>query len=271
MLELKLVEPNNFIKIVDLLKDLVKEVTFIFNENGLTLKTLDNSHVAFIKVELRPSFFDHYRSDGELELSLNLPNLNKVLSTAMSGDSLTITAENKPSALKLIFVNDNSAQASKTIRVNLINRQDDEFEMKPLEHSSVIKMNPSLFLSTVKKLGAIADNLTINTANEKVSFAACSDINDAVFEFANTEGISPEEPEFITVECVQSELSVQLQSRFLERFSRSAAVSSELEIKLHESNPSCFTFKVKASEDEEGKPKGEIVFMLAPVIKMEDA
>jgi len=63
MFEAKLSEGGIFKKIIDSIKDLVKDVNLEVSPTGLSMQAMDSSHVALVSMNLTMEGFDTFRSD----------------------------------------------------------------------------------------------------------------------------------------------------------------------------------------------------------------
>ena len=66
---------------------------------------MDASHVALVSLSLSAEGFEHYRADTSMVLGVNVNLLAKVMKLADPTDSITLSAEDSPTHLKLIFEN----------------------------------------------------------------------------------------------------------------------------------------------------------------------
>ena len=52
--------PDIFKKIINSIKDLINNITFDFQEDGIHIQSLDKNHIAFIDLFINTKFFDKY-------------------------------------------------------------------------------------------------------------------------------------------------------------------------------------------------------------------
>lgn len=62
---------------------------------------MDGSHVALVSLNLSMEGFEHYRADTSMVLGVNVALLAKVMKLADATDSITLSAEDNPTHLKL--------------------------------------------------------------------------------------------------------------------------------------------------------------------------
>jgi proliferating cell nuclear antigen len=68
---------------------------------GISLQAMDGSHVALVSLNLSMEGFEHYRADTSMVLGVNVALLAKVMKLADPTDSITLSAEDNPTHLKL--------------------------------------------------------------------------------------------------------------------------------------------------------------------------
>lgn len=72
MFEARLVSSSSFRKVLDAIKDLLKEASFDCSESGIQLQAMDDAHVSLVYLTLRSDGFDKYRCDRNLTMGMNI-------------------------------------------------------------------------------------------------------------------------------------------------------------------------------------------------------
>jgi proliferating cell nuclear antigen len=113
--------------IVDTLGVVVEEARLDFGEDGLSVRVVDPSHVAMIKMEVDSAAFDGWEVD-ETKLGLEMRKLKEIVAIAGAGDMVELA------------YNDQSGQA--TIKIGRI-----DLNVRPLDNTTLNPPNvPSLEL-----------------------------------------------------------------------------------------------------------------------------
>lgn len=86
MFEARLEKGVTFKKIVDAIKDLVKNVNLDMNNEGISLQAMDSSHVALVSLHMKEKGFKRYRCDRNITMGLSIENLSKILKCAGNED-----------------------------------------------------------------------------------------------------------------------------------------------------------------------------------------
>ena len=135
--------------IVETLGVVVEEARLDFGEDGLTVRVVDPSHVAMIKMDVDSAAFETWELD-ETKLGLEMRKLKDILSLAGPGDMVDLA------------YNDESGQA--TVNIGRI-----DLNLRPLENSTLIP--PKVTTSERNNLaGLVAGAMVYNTSDNKVQF-----------------------------------------------------------------------------------------------------
>ena len=70
MFEARLIQGSLLKKVLDSIKELLKEATWDCSDSGIQLQAMDNSHVSLVSVNLRADGFDKFRFVLVLELGM---------------------------------------------------------------------------------------------------------------------------------------------------------------------------------------------------------
>merc|ERR1719449_210976 len=94
VLEVLLQQAQLLKKVVDAMKDLCKDVNFDVSETGISVQSMDSSHVALVALMFRESAFMEYKCDRAASLGMNIESLSKVFKLCGPNDSLKIRYTN---------------------------------------------------------------------------------------------------------------------------------------------------------------------------------
>jgi len=72
---------------------IVDEITLVADSDGLHLSTLDKSHIIFITLDLKKTFFDMYQCDVPEKIAIDCTEFHKVLKKSKSSDILELSLD----------------------------------------------------------------------------------------------------------------------------------------------------------------------------------
>ena len=85
----------------------------------MSLQAMDGSHVALVSLNLSMEGFERYRADTNMVLGVNVNLLAKVMKLADPADSITLSADDNATHLKLVFENPKTERTTE-FTMNLI-------------------------------------------------------------------------------------------------------------------------------------------------------
>jgi proliferating cell nuclear antigen len=85
----------------------------------MSLQAMDGSHVALVSLNLSMEGFERYRADTNMVLGVNVNLLAKVMKLADPSDSITLSADDNATHLKLVFENPKTERTTE-FTMNLI-------------------------------------------------------------------------------------------------------------------------------------------------------
>lgn len=72
MFEARLVQGSVLKRVLEALKDLITEACWDLGSSGISLQSMDSSHVSLVQLTLRSEGFDTYRCDRNIAMGVNL-------------------------------------------------------------------------------------------------------------------------------------------------------------------------------------------------------
>lgn len=101
--EAKLDHANILKKVIEAIKDLLGDCTWDCTNTGMSLQSMDSSHVALVNVMMKCEGFERYKCDRNLNMGISLLSMAKVLKCAAQEDSVTIKTDGDSSTVSFIF------------------------------------------------------------------------------------------------------------------------------------------------------------------------
>ncbi|MBW0549657.1 hypothetical protein O181_089372 [Austropuccinia psidii MF-1] len=175
MFEAKLNKAAVLKHVLDSIRELVSDVNFDCEEDGMKLQAMDNSHVALVAVQLASGGFSQYRCDRQMTLGINIASFQKIVKCAGNDDILTLRAHDDADQLNIVF------ETLDTDRIA-------EYEMKmmdiDIEHLGIpetiydaeISMPSAEFGQIIRDLKEMGESLRIEATKEGVKFSANGDV-----------------------------------------------------------------------------------------------
>lgn len=233
-MKFKLEKGITFKKIIDILKDLVEEGTFTYNDEGVSFKSLDSSHIAYIHLDLDSKDFDYFETDDDGELHINLINMSQFLKCLKNNQSLTM--KNNDDVLSLIFENPDEKTYSK-FDMRLLDLDYEEAELPEIEFDVKIVMNSNKFLEICKDLSILKDEIIKIKNNDKtILFKVNGDMGKALIRVEVNENIKKIK--------VNNNIDVAYGLSYFNKIAKCAAVSSEVTLYITNEMPLIIKYEI---------------------------
>lgn len=230
-----------------------KEFDSLF-QIGLSLQAMDTSHVALVSLILSVEGFESYRCDQNIVLGINIDNLSKVMKLADPSDSITLSAEQDPSTLNIIFENPKT-QRSTEFALNLITLDIEHLSIPKTEYSSLITINSNEFSKICKELKSLSESLTIVTHQNYVQLSVEGTAGSGFIKITANDSDRKEDQTLIEVE---EAVTQQFALNYLNLFNKASSLSSFTKLCLYKDNPLVTEFKIDSL--------GVLKYYLAPKI-----
>ncbi|KAI8452002.1 proliferating cell nuclear antigen, N-terminal domain-containing protein [Phakopsora pachyrhizi] len=238
MFEAKLSKAGLLKLVLESVKELVTDVNFDCDEEGMKLQAMDNSHVALVSLQLRSSGFTQYRCDRTMTLGINIGSFQKIVRCASNDDILTLRAQDDADLLNVIF------ETEKTDRLA-------EYEMKmmdiDIEHLGIpdtdydaeISLPSSEFNRIIRDLKEMGESVRIEATKEGVKFSADGDIGkgsngDVKKDKKKAKAEPKDEEDFSVSISLQQSVSLTFSIKYLSNFTKASPLASR--VTLHMSN-----------------------------------
>jgi len=218
---------------------------------------MDTSHVALVSLNLSMEGFESYRCDQNIVLGININNLSKVMKLADPADSITLSAGQDPSTLKITFDNPKT-QRSTEFALNLITLDVEHLSIPDTEYSSLITINSNEFSKICKELQSLSESLTISTQADHVQLSVEGAAGSGFIKLTNNDSDRKEDQTLIEVE---EAVTQQFALNYLNLFNKASSLSSFTRLCLHQEQPLVTEFKIDSL--------GVLKYYLAPKISDE--
>jgi len=118
MFEGVLGESEVFKKVIESIKELVKEVNIEVDSKGMQINSMDNSKVALICLTLHCSGFERFRCKNKQRMGVNVEVLYRMFRCVNNEDRMIIRMDDKATKIYFRFENDKLNKVSE-FNVNL--------------------------------------------------------------------------------------------------------------------------------------------------------
>lgn len=261
MLEAVLGKAETLARVIESVKELVTDVDVQCSQDGLTMTSMDASHVALVDLRLGPEMFDLLRVDRSTVMGVNLPALLKTINCCRSGDpSLTLRSEDNSQQLGLLFESKDQKTLSH-FNLKLFDFDVESISIPAQRHGAVVHMPSSELKRTIKELNAIGDTVEISVLKDGLRFSADGSMASGTVMYPWSASEDPEKN--VHADAGFKPLTLRLSLRYLMHFIDGAQLSSTVTLKMTEEVPFVVEYAIPSPADAT-VAGGRLSYYLAP-------
>lgn len=170
LLEIKTMQSSTFKQVIDALKDILMDVNLEFDETGMKIVALDNTHVVLVHLKLDADKFENYYCEKKLYVGINIMKLHVLIKTIGNKDVLTLCVEkNDPNRLGIRIENpDKNVRTNyklSMLDINVVN-----IKIPPPEFQTIITMPSVDFQKIIRDMHNLADFIEIRNVENQLCF-----------------------------------------------------------------------------------------------------
>jgi proliferating cell nuclear antigen len=172
------IQGNSIKTLVEGLKDVLIEINFEVDEDGIKVKALNPSQSVFVFLKLDASKFNTYVCKQKQIWSIYMPDFYKFLKTMGRDDVLTLT-QNKNQTEKINIFIDNSEKSLQTkYSLNLYDINIESYDVPPQKFSSIITIPSQEFQKICRDMAVLSDKVEITSLKNLLTFYCKGDIGE---------------------------------------------------------------------------------------------
>lgn len=170
-LEIKTVQSSALKVLVEALKELLTECSFVVDESGLKLMTMDNGHVVLVHLKLDACRFEHFYCKRPTTLGINMLQLHKLIKTINSNDTLTLFQEDGVINHLGIRIENSDKNTRTTYKLNLLDLDHEDLGIQPMPFNNMITLPSSDFMKLIRDMHSVgAQTVEIQYVDKRLIF-----------------------------------------------------------------------------------------------------
>jgi len=233
------------------ISNLVEEVTFEFDEEGVEMRAMDPSHVALTDFWLSSDAFEGYDTNEMVKLGVDLDEMDSIMSRANKSDKSVLEYDEEGNCLRLEF----RGASTRKFTLPLLEIDEEELPEPELDFTAEAKVTAGVIKEGLKDASLVGDNVKFTISDDAFVMSSESDTSSAEMRLSEgdegLEGLSAE-----------GSSSAMYNIDYLENMVKSASSGDVVEINHGNDLPIELIFEIADGE-------GRLRFLLAPRVEAE--
>lgn len=250
---MRTVQSSAFKVLIEAMKELLTDTPIEFDETGMKIISMDNSHVVLAHLKLDACKFEHYHCDGKIVIGVNMLNLYKLIRSINSNDILTIFIDADDMNHLGIKIENGEKNTKTTYKLNLLDLDNPNIHVEPACFESVITLPSVDFQKLIRDMKNIAEFVEVKNIRSQLMFSCKGDFCSQETVIADAENSSGSTS---GTEIVQGIFNLE----YLGLFTKCTNLCNTVELHLKNDYPLLIKYTVASL--------GEIKLVLAPTGNM---
>lgn len=248
---MRLPSADYFSDLLKAIQAVADEGTFKITGEGMRLVAMDPAHISLVDFELSNSAAEEYECEGELQMTVNLSELIKLLKNVKSGESLTLSYNDSDKRLDIIIV-DATGSKQRIFTFNTLETVEARSVTPKLSFDAKARISSKAVREAIRDCKALSDYVKVTINPEEVILAAKGELGGAQIKFSKA-GAAIYEIE------TDKEVWAHFSINYLEKIIKAgSALSDELVMELTTNKPIKLGFPI---------PSGRLEYLIAPRIE----
>jgi proliferating cell nuclear antigen len=175
ILELKTVQSSAIRVLVEALKEILTDVNILFDETGMKIMEMDSSHTVLVYLKLDKDKFEYYNCTTPRTVGISMINFFKLIKTMTNNDTLTLYIDDIDEDKLGIKIENGDKNSITTYKLNLMDLNDDQFEIPSTTFNFVITMPSIDFQKICRDMNSLATVIDIQSVGQQLRFSCKGD------------------------------------------------------------------------------------------------
>jgi len=242
LLDIKTVQASTIKLVVDALKEILMDVNLEFDNTGMKIIAMDNTHIVLIHLKLEADKFEKYYCNKKIYVGINMLKLHMLIKTITNNDILSIFISKDDPNILGINIENIEKNVITTYKLPMLDIDVLNVEIPPVDFNTIISM-PSVYLQKIiRDMHNLAEYIEIKNIEGKLILSCkgefCS--QETILGTEKTQNILIKKNDDINQEIIQGIFSL----KYLSIFTKCTNLCNVVEIYLKNSYPIILRYSI---------------------------
>ena len=240
ILEIKTIQASTIKSVIDAMKEILMDVNLEFDENGMKIVALDNTHIVLIHLKLHADKFESYYCQKKLYVGINMLKFHMLIKTIQNGDILSLFIHKDDPNILGITIENNEKNVKTTYKLSMLDIDVVNVDIPPADFNTIITMPSAYLQKIIRDMHNLAEYIEIKNIGGKL-ILSCQG------EFCCQETILATETQNIQIknnENTQEIIQGIFSLKYLSIFTKCTNLCSTVEIYLKNAYPIILQYSI---------------------------
>ena len=240
ILEIKTIQASTIKSVIDAMKEILMDVNLEFDEHGMKIVALDNTHIVLIHLKLHAEKFEKYYCQKKLYVGINMLKFHMLIKTIQNGDILSLFIHKNDPNILGITIENNEKNVKTTYKLSMLDIDVVNVDIPPADFNTIITMPSAYLQKIIRDMHNLAEYIEIKNIGGKL-ILSCQG------EFCCQETVLATETQNILIktnENTQELIQGIFSLKYLSIFTKCTNLCSTVEIYLKNSYPIILQYSI---------------------------
>ncbi len=168
LLNIKTVQASTIKLVIDAMKEILMDVNLEFDDTGMKIIALDNTHIVLIHLKLEAEKFEKYHCEKKLYVGINMLKFHMLIKTITNNDMLSLfILKNDPNILGITIEN-GERNVKTTYKLSMLDIDVVNVDIPPQDFNTIITMPSAYLQKIIRDMHNLAEYIEIKNINDKL-------------------------------------------------------------------------------------------------------
>ena len=168
LLNIKTVQASTIKLVIDAMKEILMDVNLEFDDTGMKIIALDNTHIVLIHLKLEAEKFEKYHCEKKLYVGINMLKFHMLIKTITNNDNLSLfILKSEPSTLGITIEN-SERNVKTTYKLSMLDIDVVNVDIPPQDFNTIITMPSAYLQKIIRDMHNLAEYIEIKNVNDNL-------------------------------------------------------------------------------------------------------
>jgi len=244
LLNIKTIQASTIKLVIDAMKEILMDVNLEFDDTGMKIIALDNTHIVLIHLKLEAEKFERYFCEKKLYVGINMLKFHMLIKTITNSDILSLFILKSDPNILGITIENCEKNVKTTYRLSMLDIDVVNVDIPPQDFNTIITMPSSYLQKIIRDMHNLAEFIEIKNENDKLILSCQGEFccQETILGTEKSQNINMRKNEVVcgTKEVIQGIFSL----KYLCIFTKCTNLSSSVEIYLKNAYPIILQYSI---------------------------
>jgi len=168
LLNIKTVQASTIKLVIDAMKEILMDVNLEFDDTGMKIIALDNTHIVLIHLKLEAEKFEKYHCEKKLYVGINMLKFHMLIKTITNSDILSLFILKSDPNILGITIENSERNVKTTYKLSMLDIDVVNVDIPPQDFNTIITMPSAYLQKIIRDMHNLAEYIEIKNINDKL-------------------------------------------------------------------------------------------------------